>query len=330
MTEGPVLAVEGLTTRISTRVGSFAAVDRVSFELYAGEALGLVGESGSGKTMTCLSLVRLLPKGTARIVAGSVTLNGEDLLAKSEGELRRLRGRQIAMILQDPLTSLNPVFTIGSQVGEAVRLERPRPARATVRARVVEALRRVRIPSPELRLRSYPFQFSGGMRQRVTAAIAIARKPRVLIADEPTTALDVTTQRQFLALLDELRREERMALLLVTHDLGIVAETCDRVAIMYAGRIVETGPVERVFSAPAHPYTQALLGSIPDLHTPRQRRLVQIDGEPPDMLSLPSGCRFAPRCPLAHERCAEYPPETAVDGGGSVNCWLHAGAGAAA
>jgi oligopeptide/dipeptide ABC transporter ATP-binding protein len=330
VTEGAVLAVEGLTTQISTGGGSFAAVDGVSFELRAGEALGLVGESGSGKTMTCLSLVRLLPKGAGRIVAGSVTLNGEDLLAKSDRELRRLRGRQISMILQDPLTSLNPVFTIGSQVGEAVRLERPRPRRKSVRPRVVEALRRVHIPSPELRLRSYPFQFSGGMRQRVTAAIAIARQPRVLIADEPTTALDVTTQRQFLELLDELRREERMALLLVTHDLGIVAETCDRVAIMYAGRIVETGPVERVFSAPAHPYTQALLGSIPELHAPRQRRLVQIDGEPPDMLSLPAGCRFAPRCPRVHERCTDYPPETEIEGGGRAACWLLAGADDAA
>ena len=259
----PVLSVRALTTRISVRGGSFAAVDGVDFELAPGEALGLVGESGSGKSMTCLSLVRLLPRAAA-IVSGSIELDGEELTDKRQAEMRRIRGRDLAMILQDPLESLNPVFTIGTQVGEAVRLAGTR-SRERVRERVIELLRRVRIAAPEERLRAFPFQFSGGMRQRVTAAIAIARGPKVLIADEPTTALDVTTQRQFLDLLDGLRREDGMALLLVTHDLGLVGETCDRVAIMYAGRIVEHGPVDRVFEAPAHPYTRALLEAVPEV-----------------------------------------------------------------
>jgi oligopeptide/dipeptide ABC transporter ATP-binding protein len=318
-----LLEVENLTTRIATRGGAFNAVDGVSFALDRGEALGLVGESGSGKSMTCLSLVRLLPKRAAQIVDGSVRLDGQDLTALPERSLRRLRGSEIAMILQDPLLSLNPVFTIGSQVAEAVRLERPRPRRDEVRARTIAELARVHIPSPEQRLGSYPFQFSGGMRQRVAAAISIARGPKLLIADEPTTALDVTTQRQFLDLLTELRREDEMALLLVTHDLALVRETCDRVAIMYAGRIVEHGPVGRVFDAPSHPYTRALLESIPSLTGARRARLTQIAGEPPDMHELPVGCRFAPRCPFADERGrASYPPSFAVPGGGEAACWL--------
>jgi len=317
----PVLEVRGLTTRIRTRSGSFAAVDGVSFEIAPAEALALVGESGSGKSMTCLSLVRLLPPAVEE-ASGSVRLDGEELTEKSPAEMRRIRGRDLAMILQDPLESLNPVIPIGRQVAESVRLDSPRPPRAAVRERVVGLLRRVRIPGAEHRLRSYPFQFSGGMRQRVTAAIAIARQPKVLIADEPTTALDVTTQRQFLDLLDELRREDGLALLLVTHDLGLVAETCDRVAIMYAGRIVEHGTVQRVFSEPAHPYTRALLDSLPELGGERLRRLPQIAGEPPDMHALPPGCRFAPRCPFAHDRCgSEYPPETQLEDG-AVACWL--------
>ncbi len=331
MSGEPILAVENLTTRIRTRAGSFNAVDGVTFSLARGESLGLVGESGSGKSMTCLSVVGLLPKRAADVVDGSVRLDGRDLRTLSERALRRVRGDEIAMILQDPLLSLNPVFTVGSQVAEAVRLERPRPRRAEVRARSVAELARVHIPSPEQRLRSYPFQFSGGMRQRVAAAIAIARSPKVLIADEPTTALDVTTQRQFLDLLSELRRDEQMALLLVTHDLGLVRESCDRVAIMYAGRIVEHGPVERVFRAPAHPYTRALLESIPTLDGPRRARLTQIAGEPPDMHALPAGCRFAPRCPYADERGhAAYPPDADVPGGGAAACWLQVDANAEA
>lgn len=324
MSRHPLLVVDGLTAHLTTRRGIVRAVDGVSFTLEEGEALGLVGESGSGKSMTCLSIVGLLPRPAGEIVAGRVLLDGDDLLTKSDRELRRIRGRDVAMILQDPLTSLNPVFTIGDQVIEAIRLDEPSPGRREARRRAVEVLRHVGIPSAEQRLRSYPFEFSGGMRQRVTAAIAISRRPRLLIADEPTTALDVTTQRQFLELLKRLRQEERMALILVTHDLGLVAEVCDRVAIMYAGRIVESGAVDRIFDHPAHPYTQALLGSIPEIDSPRLQRLTQISGEPPDMLDLAAGCRFAPRCPRAFEPCGDrYPRAFSAPGGGTVSCWLH-------
>ena len=320
--EPPLLEVAGLTTDLSTSLGTLRAVDGVSFQVARGEALALVGESGSGKTLTCLSLVRLLP-AVGRVVAGSVRLEGEELTTKSDRELRRIRGKRISMILQDPLGSLDPVYTVGNQLGETLRLERPRPSRAAVRTRSVAALERVHIAEPERRLRSYPFEFSGGMRQRVSAAIALARDPALLIADEPTTALDVTTQKQFLALLDELRRTQGMGLLLVTHDLGIVREVCDRVAIMYAGRIVETGTVEDVFARPAHPYTRALLAAVPRLSGERRPRLAQIDGEPPDLLDPPTGCRFAPRCPHAAELCVrEYPPTVAAEGT-SAACWLH-------
>ena len=322
MSSPPLLRVEGLTTDLATSHGTLRAVDDVSFEIERGEALALVGESGSGKSLTCLSLVRLLP-AVGRITAGSIALDGEELSTKSDRELRRIRGKQIAMILQDPLSSLNPVFTIGNQLGEAFRLERPRLSRAAVREKSIEALRRVDIPEPDRRLRSYPFEFSGGMCQRVTAAIALARDPKLLIADEPTTALDVTTQHQFLELLTKLRRERQMGLLLITHDLGIVREVCDRVAIMYAGRIVETGTVERVFARPAHPYTRALLAAIPSIAGDRKPRLAQIDGEPPDLIPPPVGCRFAPRCVWSTELCRrEYPP-LETDTGGSVACWLH-------
>ena len=318
----PLLRVEGLTTDLSTSHGPLRAVDGVSFELGRGEALALVGESGSGKTMTCLSLVRLLP-AVGRITSGSIELEGEELTTKSERALRRIRGDRIAMILQDPLGALDPVYTVGNQLAETFRLERPRPRRRDVRARSVAALDRVHIQDPVRRLRSYPFEFSGGMRQRVSAAIALARDPALLIADEPTTALDVTTQRQFLDLLDELRRERGMGLLLVTHDLGIVREVCDRVAIMYAGRIVETGTVEGVFARPAHPYTRALLAAIPRLSGERTERLAQIDGEPPDLVQLPPGCRFAPRCPHATDLSRREEPPTVVGPASSVACWLH-------
>ncbi len=318
----PLLAVEGLTTEIATPYGVLRPVDGITLELREGEALGLVGESGSGKSMTCLSLVRLLPKG-ARIIGGSVVLDGEELVTKSEHEMRRIRGKKIAMILQDPLGSLNPVYTVENQLAEAVRLGRPRPSRSAVRKRSIAALRRVHIPAAERFLRSYPFELSGGMQQRVTAAIAVAREPRLLIADEPTTALDVSTQRQFLELLEKLRKEQRMGLLLVTHDLGIIGEVCDRVAIMYAGRIVETGSIDQVFSRPAHPYTRALLSALPSLDGERRRRLGQIEGEPPDLALLPPGCRFAPRCAWRAEICdCTYPPTTAAEGA-TVACWLH-------
>ena len=319
MSDQAVLTVEGLKTHIFTRDGVVKAVDGVSFALGAGESLGLVGESGSGKSMTCLSIMRLLPKG-GRIVAGRVVLEGHDLTTKSNREMTRIRGKQIAMVLQDSLMSLNPVFTIGNQVGEAFFLDGV--PHGSIRARTVDVLRSVQIPAAADRLHSYPFQFSGGMRQRTAAAIAIARGPKVLIADEPTTSLDVTIQDQLLQLLKEIQEQTEMSLILVTHDLGIAAEICDRVAIMYGGRIVEIGSVERVYTNPRHPYTQALLKAIPRLGA-KAHRLFQIDGEPPNPIALPAGCAFHPRCMKATDICRRtYPPQTQIGGDGYAACWL--------
>jgi len=316
-----LLSVEGLKTYFFTRAGVVKAVDGVSFYLDEGEALGLVGESGCGKSITCHSIVRLLPAAGSRIVDGKILFEGEDLVQTKGKEMRKWRGKKIGMILQDPLVSLNPVHTIGRQVGEAVRLDDKKQKTGTVRRKVIEMLERVKIPSAAQRLKQYPFQFSGGMRQRVLAAVAMARRPKLLIADEPTTALDVTIQDQFLRLLKEMQREYGLALLLVTHDLGLVAETCDRVAVMYAGRIVETGSVERVFEDPAHPYTKALMRALPDMET-RKRRLCQIEGEPPNLLDLPPGCSFSPRCSEAMEICRrEYPPSFPAGGGAEATCW---------
>jgi len=260
----PVVDVRDLRTHIVTRWGTVRAVDGVSFAIGEGETLGLVGESGSGKSMTCLSLVRLVPRPAARILGGQVLLDGLDILTRSEDEMREIRGRRIGMILQDPMSSLNPVFSIGMQVREPVALyHRLRGAALTDRA--VALLAAVRIPSPAQRLRAFPHQLSGGMRQRVVGAMAIAAPPRLLIADEPTTSLDLTIQAQYLGLLKELQQRHRFALIFVTHNLGIVAKICDRVAVMYAGRIVEMGPVRRLFTRPAHPYSRALLESIPRL-----------------------------------------------------------------
>ncbi len=299
----PLLEVRDLRTWIHTRRGVIRAVDGASFTVRRGEALGLVGESGSGKSMTCHSIVRVEPRPAAVIEGGEVLLDGENLLDRKLKDMREIRGRRIGMILQDPLNSLNPVFTIGNQLVEALRLSDRDSSKAELRKQAIEALDRVGIPSAAERLDAYPFEFSGGMRQRVAAAIAMARNPELLIADEPTTALDVTTQEQFLALLDTLRRESGMSLILVTHDLGIVAEVCDRIAVMYAGRVVETGATERIFRDPRHPYTKALLQAIPHLHGPRTERLFQIEGEPPNMVEPPVGCRFAPRYPRAHAAC---------------------------
>ena len=304
-----------------TRWGTIRAVDGVSFAIGEAETLGLVGESGSGKSMTCLSLVRLVPRPAARIVGGSVRLDGDDLLAKTESEMQRIRGRKVAMILQDPMSSLNPVFSVGMQMREPLTMYHGlRGEAATTRA--AELLAAVRIPSPGARLRAFPHQLSGGMRQRVVGAMAIAGPPRLLIADEPTTSLDLTIQAQYLGLLKELQAQHRFAMIFVTHNLGIVARTCDRVAVMYAGRIVETGPVRRLFKTPAHPYTQALLGSIPRFGA-RRDTLTAIAGQPPDLATLPPGCAFAPRCPHVMERCrVEAPPETSVGAEHATRCWL--------
>jgi oligopeptide/dipeptide ABC transporter ATP-binding protein len=319
MTGDTLLSVEDLKTYFYTDVGIVKAVDGVSFSLKAGEALGLAGESACGKSVTCLSILRLVPQPAGRIVGGKVIFEGEDLLTKKASEMTQWRGKKISMILQDPLMSLNPVYTIGSQVAEAFRLDK---IKHTVRQRVIDLLGSVKIPSPAERFDSYPFQFSGGMRQRTAAAIAIARSPRLLIADEPTTSLDVTIQAQFLKLLKEIQRRNNMGLILVSHDLSIVAEICDRVAIMYAGRIVESGSVKRVYENPIHPYTRALMQAIPRLGQ-KQKRLFQVKGEPPNPARLPSGCYFHPRCHKAMDICrVEYPPVFDVGKDGYAACWL--------
>ena len=318
----PVVEVRDLQTHLVTRWGTVKAVDGVSFSVSAGETLGLVGESGSGKSMTCLSIVRLVPRPAARIVGGSVLLDGEDLLTKTEQEMQRLRGRKVGMILQDPMSSLNPVFSIGRQVREPLSMYHGLRGRA-LQERAAELLAAVRIPSPAERLRAFPHQLSGGMRQRVVGAMAIAAPPRLLIADEPTTSLDLTIQAQYLSLLRELQRAQGLAMIFITHNLGIVARMCDAVAVMYAGRIVEAGPVRRIFGAPQHPYTRALIESIPRLGE-ANGRLTAIEGQPPDPAALPTGCAFHPRCPQRLERCAtEVPHDTAIATDHRTACWLH-------
>jgi len=315
-----VLEVKDLHAELHTRWGVVKAVDGVSFSIDAGETLGLVGESGSGKTMTALSLLRLLPAPAGRIVSGQVLLDGEDLLTKSEREMRRVRGRRISMILQDPQTSLNPVFNVGSQIVEALRVHR-KDGRAALRQRAEDALRRVKVAAPADRLRAFPHQMSGGMKQRVVGAISIASEPKLLIADEPTTALDVTIQLQYLMLLKEVQARMGLAMLFITHDFGIVARMCDRVAVMYAGRIVESGPVRELFKAPRHPYTQALMASVPRMEA-RVNRLPSIEGQPPALHRLPSGCRFAPRCAYAEQRCRDaYPSTFTVGVRHEAACW---------
>ena len=322
MTAGPLLQVKDLATHFVTARGTrvVRAVNEVSFSLDAGQTLGIVGESGSGKTTLALSLVRLLPPA-ARIESGEVLFEGEDLLKKSDTAMRRIRGRRIAMILQDPMASLNPLFTIGDQVAEPIRIHEG-VARASAWTKARDLLKAVRISAPETRVKEYPHQMSGGMRQRIVGAIAISCEPALLIADEPTTSLDVTIQAQYLNLLRELQRTHHLAMIFITHNLGIVAKMCDRVAVMYAGRIVESGPVRRIFNAPAHPYTEALLSSIPRLSDPTQR-LTAIDGQPPDLASPPPGCAFHPRCPKVVERCREDdPPGFSVADGHTARCWL--------
>ncbi len=318
--EAPVLKVENLRTYFRTRWGEVKAVDGVSFELRKGETLGIVGESGSGKSVTMLSLMRLIPIPPGRIVEGTITLDGEDLLQLSESEMSKVRGSKIALIIQDPMTSLNPVFTIGNQVTEAIRIHQDIPKRS-VMEKALEVLRKVNIPAAESRIRDYPHQLSGGMRQRVVGAIGISCQPLVLIADEPTTSLDVTIQAQYLKLLRDLQQESGMSLIFITHDFGIVAKMCDRVAVMYAGKIVEVGSVRDIFNKPSHPYTEALLASVPKMEEDVDR-LYAIEGQPPLLHDLPVGCSFADRCPYVMDRCREeYPPEFPVDEGHYSACW---------
>ncbi|MDZ4339128.1 MAG: ABC transporter ATP-binding protein [candidate division NC10 bacterium] len=306
---GAILTVKDLRTHFFTEEGVVRAVDGVTFSVRSGGTLGIVGESGCGKTVTALSILRLIPDPPGRIVGGSITFGERELLGLSEGEMRTLRGRAISMIFQEPMTSLNPVFTVGDQVAEGIR-HHQRVSRREAWDRAVEMLKRVKVPDPARRAREYPHQLSGGLRQRVMIAMALALGPRLLIADEPTTALDVTIQAQILELLLSLQEEMRMAVILITHDLGVIAEVADRVLVMYAGRVVEEGSATELFEEPLHPYTQGLLGSLPTLEGgKRLRRLQAIPGLVPNLLALPTGCKFAPRCPKVIDACWPTEPE---------------------
>ncbi|MFJ9534757.1 ABC transporter ATP-binding protein [Herbaspirillum sp. NPDC101396] len=317
-----VLRVSGLTSDIATPGGRVKVVDGISFGLRAGATLGLVGESGSGKSMTCLSILNLLP-AFGRVTGGSVLFKGEDLATKSADEMRKIRGGQIGMILQDPMTSLNPLYRIGDQIGEVFKYHHGERSKRSRWQRAIDVMKRVHIPAPAQRAAAYPHQFSGGMRQRISIAINVACQPDLLIADEPTTALDVTIRQQILRLLKEIQRERGTAIILVTHDLHTVSKFCDEVAIMYAGRIVEQGPVARIFARPAHPYTRGLLDATPKISAD-MARLQEIPGQPPAAGQHGSGCRFASRCTRAAALCREsYPPLAATDGDGlhQVACW---------
>ncbi|MDE2924509.1 MAG: ABC transporter ATP-binding protein [Acidobacteriota bacterium] len=311
----PLLRVENLNVAFRSGFGGrppVRAVNSVSLGVAAGETLAIVGESGSGKSVTALSILRLIPD-PGRIEKGRILFEGRDLLALDEAGIRAVRGNRIAMIFQEPMSSLNPVLTIGRQVAEPLRLHRGLKRREAL-DQAVDLLRSVAIPDAEKRLGDYPHQFSGGMRQRVMIAMALACHPRLLIADEPTTALDVTVQAQILELLKERTRESDSALILITHDLGVVARYADRVAVMYGGRIVESGPAAALYADPRHPYTQGLLRSVPRLEGDTGGRLASIEGQPPDLSALPAGCAFEPRCPNAHERCLEAPPPLVAHG----------------
>ena len=317
----PLLTVVDLKVSFATEDGVVRAVDGVSFELAAGEILAIVGESGSGKSVTAQTITGLTRAPNARI-SGSVTYRGRELNGLDDDQLRDVRGEQIAMVFQDPMTSLNPVYRVGRQIAEMIRAHRDVSHREA-EERAVELLRSVGIPNPERRVRHYPHEFSGGMRQRVMIAMALALEPQVLIADEPTTALDVTVQAQILRLIDELNRDRDLAVVLITHDLGVVAEVADRVLVMYAGQIVEDATLDEIFYDPQHPYTWGLLGSLTRLDQPRGDRLRQITGQPPSLLAPPPGCRFAPRCPYIFEKCYELPTLEARAGGAHLDrCWL--------
>ncbi len=319
----PLLSVEHLSTHFHTDRGTLKAVDDVSFSLEAGKTLALVGESGCGKSVTALSIMRLIPVPPGRIASGRILFDGTDLLQISEAEMRHVRGNKISMIFQEPMTSLNPVFRVGDQIAEVLELHQKLSKKEAL-DRAVELLRMVGIPSPETRIRDYPHQMSGGMRQRVMIAMALACHPRLLIADEPTTALDVTIQAQILELMDELRRTTGTAVLLITHDLGVVAETAEHVVVMYAGRVVEEAPVRELFHHPKHPYTQGLLRSIPSLAEDEKQRLEAIPGVVPSLLALPPGCAFHDRCGFAMERCLqEDPPWEELKPKHGVRCWLY-------
>ena len=317
----PVLQVKNLKTQFFTDDGVVQAVDGVSFDLYPGETLGIVGESGCGKSVTALSILRLIQE-PGRIVAGQILFKGSDIVTMSGEEVREIRGKDIAMIFQDPLSSLNPVLKVGFQIEEAMEAHEKVPSKLAL-SRAVQLLKQVRIPAAESRVNDYPHQFSGGMRQRAMIAMGLANKPSILIADEPTTALDVTVQAQILELLRDLNQDLKTSIILITHNMGVVATLCTRVLVMYAGRIVEHGPVERIFKNPQHPYTWSLLQSIPRLDSDRHDRLLSIEGFPPDLIKPPSGCRFNPRCRFKIDRCLhDDPPLMDVGPEQEAACWV--------
>src|SRR5574337_315215 len=321
---GILLKIEGLQTHFFTEAGTVRAVDGVSLTVRKGETLGIVGESGCGKSVTALSVLRLIPNPPGKIVGGNIYLEGRDLLTLPEDEMRKGRGGSISMIFQEPMTSLNPVFTVGDQIAEGIRLHQGLSKRESWN-KAIEMLRLVRIPDPERRVREYPHQMSGGMRQRVMIAMALSCNPQLLIADEPPTALDVTIQAQILELLNQLKAELGMAVMLITHDLGVVADTAARVMVMYAGRVVEEAPVKELFTNPKHPYTQGLLNSIPRIEKSERRpRLQAIPGMVPDMLELPKGCKFQARCSRVFEPCyGEEPQLKEVTPNHRVRCYLY-------
>jgi oligopeptide/dipeptide ABC transporter ATP-binding protein len=317
-----VMRVEGLRTHLTTKAGIVKAVDGVDLDVRSGETLGIVGESGSGKSMTALSIMGLLPQPAGRIVGGHIWFEGEDLVAKSQEAMSKIRGRKIAMIPQDPMTSLNPVYTIGNQIEESIRLAQGRGSKTSARHSAVDLLSAVSIADPLRQLRSYPHRLSGGMRQRVVGAIAMAGALTVLIADEPTTSLDATVQLQYLEVLKRIQRDTGAAIIMITHDFGVVAKICDKVAVMYAGKVVESGPVREVFNNSSHPYTQALISSVPKIDEDVDL-LATIAGQPPDPLAMPPGCSFAPRCSHSFARCLEsFPARFDLSAEHSASCWL--------
>jgi len=326
MDSAPLLDVQHLVTSFRTDEGPVRAVDDVSFQVRAGRTLAIVGESGCGKSVTALSIMRLIPDSNGRIEQGRIELEGEDLLALPLRDMRDVRGNQISMIFQEPMTALNPVVSVGRQIMEVFRIHRGL-SRKQAREAAIQALRTVRMPDPERRVDEYPFQMSGGMRQRVMIAMALACEPRLLIADEPTTALDVTIQAQILRLMKQLQEERGTAIVFITHDLGVVAEIADEVVIMYAGRVVERGSVLRIFEQPAHPYTRGLMSAIPSLDSPPKAPLTTIEGTVPGLRELPRGCRFHPRCPHAAALCRETDPALLeVEPGHAAACHWTAGA----
>ncbi len=316
-----LVEVRNLKTQFFTSDGVVPAVDGVSFHINQGESLAVVGESGCGKSVTSLSIMRLIPWPPGKIVEGEILFDGESILDKTEAEMQRIRGNDISMIFQEPMTSLNPVYTVGFQISEALQLHQGLSSQQAME-RAIEMLKLVGIPLPERRVHEYPHQLSGGMRQRVMIAMALACNPRLLIADEPTTALDVTIQAQILELMRKLKTELGMAIMLITHDLGVVAEMAERVVVMYAGKIVEEADVVTLFKNPLHPYTEGLLASIPRLDNDKKEKLHVIKGVVPNLTNMPAGCRFAPRCPYATDICLKQEPELVEQDGHKVSCWL--------